>query len=77
MNQAVRITGYSRSGLKVISLIKLIREVSGDGLATTKNRVDQFLGTGAPLELLLTDPDVATDFANRARSLAAIVDHQA
>jgi hypothetical protein len=69
----VRIRGYTRH-LKVISLIKLIRDMTGDGLAVTKDRVDHILETGESLDIVLPDSQAAVDFASRTTSIGAVVD---
>lgn len=73
MNVVIRITGYDRQ-LSAISLIKLIREATGDDLAVTKGRVDHLLETGEAFEIVLPNNGDATAFASKATSLGAVVD---
>ena len=72
MNVVIRITGYDRQ-LRVISLIKLIREATGDGLAVTKGRVDHLLETGEAFEIVLPNNGDATAFASKATGLGEVV----
>jgi hypothetical protein len=71
VGQTIQIHGHSRK-LKVISLIKLIREATGDGLAITKDRVDGLVETGEPFDIVIRDDDSAAGFLDRAASLGAI-----
>jgi hypothetical protein len=67
----VTITGW-KSGLLTISLIKLVREFSGQDLSTAKHNVDALL-QGTPFSLTFNESDKAERFSVQAQNLGAII----
>jgi len=67
----VTITGNTRD-LNVIEFVKLLRSVTGEGLASAKSRI-YALFEGTSFEISFSDPIKASSFAEAATMLGAIV----
>jgi ribosomal protein L7/L12 len=67
MSVTVQINSYDRRAM-TISFVKLVRQITGEGLAPAKAKLDQ-IGAGKPVSLGFPDHDSANHFI---RSLTEI-----